>query len=193
VGPEIEVNTRFPLVPPDGRIITHQPAVAADEAGTFVVAWQRYSYRSYDRDTGYYGNYDRHIRTRRFDASGNRLEQESVANTLWHPRNGRVSPSIASRQPGRFIVAWWGAAESLRQTGVFARSPDVIFSDGTSMATLAGLDNDERAVDLVRMGALSVKDGASGALYFDEFVSRRLAKAGLRSAASPPSTRRWRA
>jgi hypothetical protein len=53
-----------------------------------------------------------------------------------------------------------------------------LWIDGVSAVTLTGLDNDERAVDLVRMGALSVKDGASGTLYFDEFVSRRLAYSG---------------
>jgi hypothetical protein len=50
--------------------------------------------------------------------------------------------------------------------------------DGTSVVTVTGLDNDERAVDFVRMGAISVKDGAGGTLFFDEFVSRRLAYIG---------------
>jgi hypothetical protein len=53
-----------------------------------------------------------------------------------------------------------------------------LWIDGTSVLTLTGLDNDERPVDFVRMGALSVKAGASGTLYFDEFVSRRLAYIG---------------
>jgi hypothetical protein len=35
------------------------------------------------------------------------------------------------------------------------------------------LDNSLSAVDFVRMGALSVKDGASGVMYWDEFESRR--------------------
>jgi hypothetical protein len=34
------------------------------------------------------------------------------------------------------------------------------------------LDNSISAVDFVRMGALSVKTGASGSLRWDEFVSR---------------------
>ena len=50
--------------------------------------------------------------------------------------------------------------------------------DGTSVVTVTGLDNDERPVDFVRMGAISVKAGAAGTLYFDEFVSRRLAYIG---------------
>jgi hypothetical protein len=45
--------------------------------------------------------------------------------------------------------------------------------DGTSMATLTGIDNDLSSVDSARMGAMSVKTGAAGTLYFDEFESRR--------------------
>ena len=39
--------------------------------------------------------------------------------------------------------------------------------------SLTSLDNDISTVDFVRMGALSVKTGATGTLYFDEFESRR--------------------
>jgi hypothetical protein len=38
---------------------------------------------------------------------------------------------------------------------------------------LTGLDNDERGVDSARLGAISVKTGATGTLDFDEFLSRR--------------------
>ena len=48
-----------------------------------------------------------------------------------------------------------------------------LWIDGTSMATLTGLDNSLSAVDFVRLGALSVKSGATGTLRWDEFVSRR--------------------
>jgi hypothetical protein len=48
-----------------------------------------------------------------------------------------------------------------------------VWIDGTSVARLSGIDNATRSVDLVRLGALSVKEGASGTLSFDEFVSRR--------------------
>jgi hypothetical protein len=41
------------------------------------------------------------------------------------------------------------------------------------VATLTGLDNSVSAVDLVRLGALSVKAGAAGTLFWDEFESRR--------------------
>jgi hypothetical protein len=45
--------------------------------------------------------------------------------------------------------------------------------DGFSVGRLTGLDNSAGAVDYVRMGALSVKTGASGTLYFDAFESER--------------------
>jgi uncharacterized protein YkwD len=45
--------------------------------------------------------------------------------------------------------------------------------DGTSVASLSGLDNSLSAVDFVRLGALSVKSGATGAMYWDAFESRR--------------------
>jgi hypothetical protein len=48
-----------------------------------------------------------------------------------------------------------------------------LFVDGSSVSLLTGLDNSISAVDFVRMGALSVKAGASGTMFWDEFVSRR--------------------
>jgi uncharacterized delta-60 repeat protein len=47
-----------------------------------------------------------------------------------------------------------------------------LWIDGVSVAMLAGLDNSD-GVDLARLGALSVKTGAAGALHWDEFESRR--------------------
>jgi hypothetical protein len=47
------------------------------------------------------------------------------------------------------------------------------YIDGNPMATLSGLDNGASAVDFVRLGALSVKSGAAGTLYWDEFESHR--------------------
>ena len=50
--------------------------------------------------------------------------------------------------------------------------------DGTSVAMLTDLDNSLSAVDLVRLGALSVKSGAGGTLFWDEFESRRASHIG---------------
>jgi hypothetical protein len=40
------------------------------------------------------------------------------------------------------------------------------------------LDNNAGGVDFVRLGALSVKTGAAGVMYFDEFVSQEDAYIG---------------
>jgi hypothetical protein len=45
--------------------------------------------------------------------------------------------------------------------------------DGVPTPPLTGLDNDLYGVDLARLGAMVVKPGASGRLYFDRFDSRR--------------------
>jgi hypothetical protein len=47
-----------------------------------------------------------------------------------------------------------------------------LWIDGTQQ-TLSALQNNRSSVDFVRMGALSVKSGASGTLFWDDFVSRR--------------------
>jgi len=49
-----------------------------------------------------------------------------------------------------------------------------LWIDGGSVATLSGIDNDTVPIDQTRMGALSVKTGAAGTLYYDQFESRRL-------------------
>jgi hypothetical protein len=48
-----------------------------------------------------------------------------------------------------------------------------LWVDGVSKMILTGLANSLAPVDFVRLGALSVKTGASGTLYFDAFASRR--------------------
>ncbi len=62
---------------------------------------------------------------------------------------------------------------------VRASGPDALdgsftlWIDGVLMSRLTGLANSLTEVDFVRLGALSVKAGASGTLYFDEFVSKQ--------------------
>ena len=54
-----------------------------------------------------------------------------------------------------------------------------LWIDGVSKIQLTGLDNSLADVDFVRMGALSVKSGATGTLFWDEFESRRGSYIGL--------------
>jgi hypothetical protein len=53
-----------------------------------------------------------------------------------------------------------------------------LWIDGASRSLLTAIDNGASAIESARMGALSVKAGAAGTLYFDEFVSRRLSYIG---------------
>jgi hypothetical protein len=50
--------------------------------------------------------------------------------------------------------------------------------DGASVSLLTGLDTSVSSVDFARMGALSVKTGAFGSMYWDEFESRRRTEIG---------------
>jgi hypothetical protein len=73
-----------------------------------------------------------------------------------------------SNAPHAIELSWTRSSGADAADGTFE-----MWIDGTSVATLAGGDNNLAGVDFVRLGALSVKSGASGVLYWDEFVSRR--------------------
>jgi hypothetical protein len=53
-----------------------------------------------------------------------------------------------------------------------------LWIDDVLRQTLSGIDNDQAGVDHVRMGALSVKTGATGTLLFDEMESRTTTAVG---------------
>ena len=53
-----------------------------------------------------------------------------------------------------------------------------LWIDDVLKQTLSGIDNDTAGIDTVRMGALSVKGGAGGALLFDEMESRSATAVG---------------
>jgi ELWxxDGT repeat protein len=48
-----------------------------------------------------------------------------------------------------------------------------LWIDEVPVSILSGLDNSDGLVDFVRLGAMTVKPGASGTLHFDDFESRR--------------------
>jgi hypothetical protein len=68
---------------------------------------------------------------------------------------------------------WRRATDALSNDGSLE-----MWIDGASVSTLTGLSNSLRTVDLVRLGPQSLKSGAAGTLYFDEFESRRLTMIG---------------
>ena len=54
----------------------------------------------------------------------------------------------------------------------------VLFIDNDPVEIFGQLDNSLTEVDFVRLGALTVKGGANGTLYWDEFESRRQSEIG---------------
>ena len=89
-----------------------------------------------------------------------RLDDNSQTNTPFFPiANG----------PHFVEIDWQRSSGPSADDGRFE-----LFIDGASMSVLTGLDNSISSVDSVRLGALSVKAGASGTVYWDEFESRRL-------------------
>jgi hypothetical protein len=48
-----------------------------------------------------------------------------------------------------------------------------LWIDDAPVSTLTGIDNDQNKVGFARLGALAIKTGAGGTLYFDQFESRR--------------------
>ena len=68
--------------------------------------------------------------------------------------------------PHTLEVSWQRARTAGAGDGTFQ-----MWIDGASVATLSGLDTDERRIDFTRMGAMSVKAAAAGTLYFDKFES----------------------
>jgi hypothetical protein len=70
--------------------------------------------------------------------------------------------------PHAIELDWQRAGSVETSDGTFE-----LFIDGASVATLSGLDDGDSSVDYVRMGAFSVKSGATGILFLDQFVSRR--------------------
>jgi hypothetical protein len=124
-----------------------------------------------------------HFRTRIFigfeDAPQRRLfavvlkRQGSQFSVLGRTRldsNAQVATSFynITAEPHAIEVEWRAATTPTSADGEFS-----LWIDGTLQQTLGSLQNNTRTIDFVRMGGLSLKGGASGTLFFDDFVSRR--------------------
>jgi hypothetical protein len=82
-----------------------------------------------------------------------------------HAETGFLAVSAVSHA---VEIRWVRASGPSAGDGLFE-----MWIDGRPVASLTTIDNDEAVIDFVRMGALSLKTGASGTLHFDEFESRR--------------------
>jgi hypothetical protein len=105
VGAEFQVNTYTT----DAQ---RGPAVAADAAGAFVVAW-----RSYGQDGSSFGVFGR-----RYDSAGVAQAGEFQVNT--YTTNTQRFPAVAADPDGDFAVVWESNTQDGSGTGVFGRRYD---------------------------------------------------------------------
>jgi hypothetical protein len=148
----------------------------------------RYRVRFYFDPNGFDpGEADSHFRTRiliAFDKSALRaitlvLKRQLGAYTV----EARVKRDDGSRADTGFFPITDGPHflefDWQSSTGSGANNGSLQFwIDDVSMATLTGIDNDQSVIESVRMGALSIKTGANGTPYYDQFESRRLRQIG---------------
>ena len=146
-------------------------------------AENRYRARFYFDPNGFDpGEAQSHFRTRifiGFDVSGIRLitfvlKRQAGAYSV----AGRVRRNDGTRAdtgffpitdgPHFFEFDWIRSSAPGASDGSFT-----LRIDNAPVSVLTLLDNDASPVDFVRMGALSIKTGAAGTLYYDQFESRR--------------------
>ena len=167
-------------------------AVVDDTAGLYVQDdtpndEDRYRARFYFDTNGFDpGEAELHFRTRLFIAFEENPTRRLVAVVLRRMEGayavrGRLRQADGSQLDTPFIPVSdgphvieidWKRAGGGSDVG-WLRTP----VDGVA-ANLRHDEDNPHSVDFVRMGALSVKSGASGTLFFDEFESRRLGAIG---------------
>jgi hypothetical protein len=169
-------------------------AAVDDQAGLYVQddspqGEGRYRARFYLDPTGYDpGESSLHFRTRVFLAFAD-APLKRVVQVVLRRMGGQYSLSASVRldddtvadvgfttitaAPHVVEIDWRRATASSANDGGLA-----LWIDGSPAGSVTALDNDQRGVDFVRLGALSVKAGAAGTLRFDEFVSRRYTHIG---------------
>lgn len=131
------------------------PAVAADDAGNFVVAWQ-----SNEQDASSNG-----VFAQRFAADGTRLGTEFQVNT--HTQFDQSESDVAMDGTGRFVVTWESFAQDGAGRGVFAQEFDASGAPaGTEFRVNTTTTGDQNlpAVSAIGAGAFVVTwdSGASG-------------------------------
>jgi hypothetical protein len=170
-------------------------AVVNDTAGIYVLddspsAETHYRARFYFDTNGFDpGEAQGHFRTRifiAFDGLGQRQitvvlkrqgGQYSVEGRVRLDDGTRVDTGFVSIPPGENFVefGWNRAARPGVADGDFVL---IVNGNGESTITLTGVDNALGNVEFARLGAMSVKTGASGTLFFDQFESRRFTPIG---------------
>ena len=95
------------------------PAIAANDAGEFVVTWH-----SYDQDGSLDGVFGQ-----RYSAAGNPAAGEFQMNTYTTDR--QMLSTVAADEEGRFVVAWRSWLQDGSTYGVYGRRvASLVFADG---------------------------------------------------------------
>ena len=170
-------------------------AVVNDTTGIYVLddspsAETHYRARFYFDTNGFDpGEAQSHFRTRVFIAFDG-LNQRQITVVLkrqsgQYSVEGRVRRDDGTRADTGFIsipagpnfveVAWNRASRAGIADGDFLF---IVDDNAESQISLSGIDNGAANVEFARMGAMSVKTGAAGTLFFDQFESRRTTPIG---------------
>lgn len=159
LGPEFQVNS---------YTHSHQryPAVAANDLGDFVVAWQ-----SFGQDGSSYGVFGR-----RFDAVGIPAAPDIQVNT--YTTGLQPFPSVAALADGGFVIAWSSPQEDGWNWGVFAQRYDAAgapaggefhvntyTTDGQYLAGVSSLGDG----GFVVVWQSSTQDGSDSGLFAQRF------------------------
>jgi hypothetical protein len=170
-------------------------AVVNDTTGIYVLddspsAETHYRARFYFDTNGFDpGEAQSHFRTRIFIAFDG-LNQRQITVVLkrqsgQYSVEGRVRRDDGTRADTGFVdipagpnfveFAWNRASRMGGGDGDFLF---IVNDDAESQISLSGIDNGAANVEFARMGAMSVKTGAAGTLFFDQFESRRTTPIG---------------
>jgi hypothetical protein len=161
VGPEFRVNSY--TTGPQG-----EPAIAADGAGNFVVAWI-----SLQDPSGDFGVY-----AQRFDAAGNRRGGEFRVNSYTPGDQGIIR--VASDPAGNFTVAWQSASQDGDSWGIFGqrfdangvrRGSEFLVNTGTTSAQVNAAVAVDDAGEFVVAWSSYVPVAATSDIFGQRFAS----------------------
>ncbi len=120
LGGQFRVNSRTTF---DQR----NPAIAANDAGEFVVTWH-----SYEQDGSLDGVFGQ-----RYSPAGGKAAGEFQLNTYTTER--QMLSTVAADEEGRFVVAWRSWLQDGSTYGVYGRRvAALVFADGFESADVCG-------------------------------------------------------
>ena len=115
LGDQFQVNTYTPGA-------QHQPDLAVDTDGDFVVVW-----RSFGSDNG--DDSETSVQGRRFSSNGTPAGPEFLVNT--YTLSFQQDPSVTMDQDGDFVVAWWSTGNDSGDSDVASIQGQRYEQDGT--------------------------------------------------------------